>query len=80
MRIHYLKLSNMTHSLSLNVFIAFKGTNFYIFIGTNIKIQTTVTKPKCGICLYQNRLFHIVLGLNRVFARGNNLMYLKKNG
>ena len=25
-------LSEMTHALSLSVFIAFKGTNFYIFI------------------------------------------------
>ena len=32
MRIHYPKLRNMTHALSLDVFIAFKGTNFYIFI------------------------------------------------
>ena len=30
MRIHYSKLRNMTHALSVS--IAFKGTNFYIFI------------------------------------------------
>ena len=28
MRIHYTKLCNMNHALSLSVFIAFKGTNF----------------------------------------------------
>ena len=28
MMIHYTKLCNMTHVLSLSVFIAFKGTNF----------------------------------------------------
>ena len=32
MRIHYPKLRSMTHALSLSVFIAFKGTKFYIFI------------------------------------------------
>ena len=31
MRIHYPKLCNMTHTLSLSVVIAFKGTNFFIF-------------------------------------------------
>ena len=30
MRIHYPKLRNMTHALSLSGFIAFKETNFYI--------------------------------------------------
>ena len=30
MRIHDLKLCNMTQALSLSVFIAFKGTVFYI--------------------------------------------------
>ena len=30
MRIHYPKWRNMTHALSLSVFIAFKGTNFHI--------------------------------------------------
>ena len=32
MRIHYPKLRNMTHAMSLSVFIAFKGSNFFIFI------------------------------------------------
>ena len=32
MRIHDPKLRNMAQALSLSVFIAFKGTNFYIFI------------------------------------------------
>ena len=31
MRIHYPKLHNMTHTLSLSVFTAFKGTNFHDF-------------------------------------------------
>ena len=30
MGIHYPKLRNMTHTLTLSVFIAFKGTNFYV--------------------------------------------------
>ena len=30
MRIHDPKLRNMAHALSLSVFIAFKGTNFYM--------------------------------------------------
>ena len=30
MRIYYPKLCNMIHALSLSVFNAFKGTNFYI--------------------------------------------------
>ena len=30
-RIQYPKLRNMTHALSLRVFIAFKGTNRFIF-------------------------------------------------
>ena len=30
MRIHDAKLCNMAHSLPFSVFIAFKGTNFYI--------------------------------------------------
>ena len=34
MRIHYLKLRNMTHTMSLSVFIVFKGTNF-IFLFAN---------------------------------------------
>ena len=32
MRIHYAKLRNMTHPLSLSVFIAVKGTNFNLTI------------------------------------------------
>ena len=32
MRIHYPKLHNMTHTLSLCVLIAFKGANFYILV------------------------------------------------
>ena len=32
MRIHDPKLQNMAQALFLSVFIAFKGTNFYIFI------------------------------------------------
>ena len=32
MGIHYPKLRNMTHALSLSVLIAFKRSNFYIFI------------------------------------------------
>ena len=32
MRIHYPTLCNIVHSLSLNVFTAFKGTDFYVFI------------------------------------------------
>ena len=31
MKIHYPKLRNMNNALSLSVFIAFKGTNKYIF-------------------------------------------------
>ena len=34
MRIHYPKLRNMTHALSLSVFIAFKGTNFHILFAS----------------------------------------------
>ena len=34
MRIHDPKLRNMTHPLSLSVFIAFTGTNFYILFST----------------------------------------------
>ena len=30
MRIQYPKLCNMTHTMSLSVFIAFKGANLYI--------------------------------------------------
>ena len=30
MRIYYPKLRNIAHALSLSIFIAFKGTNFYI--------------------------------------------------
>ena len=36
MRIHDPELRNMAHALSLSIFIAFKGTNFYIFIFLNI--------------------------------------------
>ena len=32
MRSHYPKLHTMTHTLSLCVLIAFKGTNFYILV------------------------------------------------
>ena len=32
MKINYPKSCNMTHALSLSVLIAFKGTNFSIFI------------------------------------------------
>ena len=48
MRIHYLKLVNMTHSLSLCVFVAFKGTNFYTLFAISANdllewVDTTVT-------------------------------------
>ena len=33
MMIHYPKLRNMTHALSLSVSIAFKGTNFIFLFG-----------------------------------------------
>ena len=32
MRLNDLKLCNMTHALSLSVFVAFKGTDFAILI------------------------------------------------
>ena len=39
MRIHDLKMRNMAHGLSLSVFVAFKGTNFYISISSvNVKL------------------------------------------
>ena len=44
MIIHYPKLRNKTHSLSLGVFIAFKGTNFYI-LSVNEKLP--VSKFRC---------------------------------
>ena len=34
MRIRFPKLRNMTHALSLSVFIAFKGTKYYILFVT----------------------------------------------
>ena len=43
MRIRYPKLSNMTHALSLNVFIAFKGTNFSILI-SNVHNDNKIVK------------------------------------
>ena len=39
MEIHYPKLRNMTHALSLSVFIASKGTNFYIFIPNGLNLR-----------------------------------------
>ena len=60
MEIHYPKLRNMTHALSLSVCIASNGTNFYIFIPnglklrkkTHIKIETfVVSKISIPMCL-----------------------------
>ena len=32
MRIYYQNLRNLAHALSLSIFVAFKGFNFYIFL------------------------------------------------
>ena len=48
MRIHDLKLRNLAHTLSLSVFIAFKGTNFYILLtlfGRVYKAHMYIIKP-----------------------------------
>ena len=47
MRIHYPKLRNMTYALSLSVFIAFKGTNFYISFAIAATFTATGVVP-CG--------------------------------
>ena len=48
MMIHYPKLHNMTHALSLSVSIAFKGTNFYILI-YHYKMSLVMKKPVFGV-------------------------------
>ena len=42
MRIHDPKLRNMAQTLSLSVFIAFKGTNFYTFFIFNGKCNSEI--------------------------------------
>ena len=46
MRIRRPKLRTMTHALSLGVFIAFKGTNFYILLNmlTNSRSENSIIK------------------------------------
>ena len=46
MRIRDPKLRNMAHALSLIVFIAFKGTNFYISIKTNINFRGIISSSE----------------------------------
>ena len=60
MRIHYPKLRNMTHALSLSVFIAFEGSNFSIFIFLNrslLVINFISNDPSCKIL----SVFHIII-------------------
>ena len=51
MRIQDPKLCNMAHAMSLSVFIALKGTNFYIFIdymvGANICTIVCILEHGC---------------------------------
>ena len=48
MKVHYLKLYNMAHILSLNVFTATKGSNNYIlFIVTMFSDKKIYTKSQC---------------------------------
>ena len=42
MRIQDPKSRNMAHTMSLSVFIAFKGTDFYIFIHLSLKMQIII--------------------------------------
>ena len=55
--IHYPKWRNMTHALSLIVFIAFKGTNFSIFI-----MIVKVVSPLPYFRTFQNILMTLLTG------------------
>ena len=56
MRIHNPKLRNMTHALSLSIFIAFKGSNFSVFL-----CYTAAGVVQCGDPKKSPRTSSIVL-------------------
>ena len=62
MRIYYPSLRNMTHSLSIEYFIAFKGTYFNILF-TIRKFMTSSLSSLSFICLYNSLLYAHGLGL-----------------
>ena len=49
MRIHYPKLRNMTKTLSLSVFIAFKGFNFSVLFAITAAGFLPVHHPWCRL-------------------------------
>ena len=59
MRINYPKMRNMPHALSFRVFLAFKGTNFYMLIAiTAAGAERVMTLESLPIhYLYTKRLF-----------------------
>ena len=56
MKVHYSKLYNMTHLLSLNTFTASKGSNNYILF--NLKILFPSDTP---VCNFDGKLLSIML-------------------
>ena len=54
MRLQYLKLGNVAHSLSFDVFTAFRRTNFYILL-----VLPDVNTPSATLVLHAHLLFSL---------------------